>query len=44
MTEPIKSGDHAIITELDCAQSWLKKIEPPAPPPVSTTTRDEITA
>ena len=31
-------------TELDCAQSWLKKIEPPAPPPVSTTTRDEITA
>ncbi len=91
MSEPIKSGDHAIIiegapgttgpnvgkrvrvgllqgehsvygriwrvhgegltteygaagTELDCAQSWLKKIEPPAPPPVSTTTRDEITA
>ena len=31
-------------TELDCAQSWLKKIEPPAPPPVSTNTRDEITA
>lgn len=91
MTEPIKSGDHAIIiegalgttgpnigkrvrvgllrgehsqhgriwrvhgegltteygatgNELDCAQAWLRKIQPPKGTDQSTSTRREITA
>jgi len=30
--------------ELDCAQAWLRKIEPPTPPGQATTTRREVTA
>lgn len=30
--------------EIDCAQDWLRKIEPPAGPGQSTTTKKELTA
>lgn len=30
-------------TELDCAQSWLRKIEPPKTPSESTKTKKELT-
>ena len=31
-------------SELDCAQAWLRKIEPPPAPPVNTTASNEATA
>jgi len=34
----------AVGTELDCAQSWLRKLDPPKAPDQQATTRNEITA
>ena len=34
----------AVGTELDCAQSWLRKIEPPSGPGESTRAKKELTA
>ena len=34
----------AVGNEADCAQSWLRKIEPPKGPDQSATTRKEVTA
>lgn len=31
-------------SELDCAQAWLRKIEPPPAPPVSTANNQEVNA
>lgn len=31
-------------SELDCAQAWLRKIEPPPAPPMITTNNQEVNA